>query len=294
MSDNDNFEVTFNDDYFEEDGTHEALTAEVEDIERIVFPNRFSVRSNTISFSLYDDSSQTLVAGTGVFEVMYQPYGVGVNSYRHARLVNFLDNIDGSYFLASSSKINPLFCSGTFNNISFEIPASRIDLNNIIGFLYYKAQAMLGLYGDIILFKFTPTYDNMSIYVDTGVLSQINPYIDEGEWMEDIIEHHNETGIPFVDENQQEVPIEELRPWWSRDDGTTRDYSYGDANSDEPITTIAMDIPEKMDEDEELKMFPLYTSQLNDDGTIDDYGDAEDDESDEDDTDDIVMGDGEK
>lgn len=291
MSDHDDFEVTFNDKYLEAD-EKDTLTSEIEDIERILFPNRFSVRSNTISFSLYDDEAQMLVAGTGVFEVMYQPYGVGVNSYRHSRLVNFLDNIDGSYFLASHSKINPLFCSGTFNNISFEIPTSRIDLNNIIGFLYYKAQAILGMYGDILLFKFTPTYDNMSIYVDTNVLSQVNPFIDEDEWMEDIIEHHNETGVPFVDENDTEVPIDELEPWWNRDDGTTRDYSYGDSNSEEPISTIAMDIPEKMDEDEELKLFPLYTSQLNDDGTIDEYPYMDNDTEEKDD--DFIMGDGEK
>lgn len=299
MTDETEFEITFNqpEDENAEKTKHEPYDGEEddemdeEDFNRLVFPNKYTLRSNTLSFSLYDDEEQMFVNGTGVFEVMYQPYGAQVNGYRHSRLSAFFENIDGSFFLSSTSKINPLFCSGTFNNISFEIPNTHIDLNKIIAFMYYKARALLGEYGEILMFKFTPEYDNISIYVDCNIYNTRNPYIVEDEWMDGILSYHEDSGLPFIDENDEEVAPEDFLPWWHRDDSTTRDYSYGDADGSPSI--IAMDLPDKIPTDEEQEKYPLFLFQL--ESAFGLLNEQDDDSDDSDDSDDgIVMGDGVK
>lgn len=224
-----------------------------DELNKYIIPYRHSYKSNTISFSYWSENINAFIPVTGNFEVVFQCYGQTLNLDRQKRMESFIESIEGSFFIPSSSEINPLFCNGTIKNVSFEMPIREITVPVILSFVYYKARAMFSEYADIFIFKFTPTYENNTVYVDVNLHESTNPYIDEEEWLDDLVMsvHADDEEI---DEYDQEF-IENLLPWWHRDDGSTRDYCYGNF-SNQPAVHILMDIHEVPDN--EFSKYPLF------------------------------------
>lgn len=234
-------------------------------LDRFVIPYRHTYTSSVLSLSYWSDKLKVFVPISGKFEIMYQPYGKNLNTDRQQRLETFIDSIEGSFFIPSTSEINPLFCNGTIKNVSFEMPVRELSHAVISSFIYYKACAMLGEYADIMVFKFIPTFVNTVTYIEIALHQTCNPYIDEDEWLDEM--------LMTLEDNDTEDDIDEnmLLPWWHRDDPTTRDYCYGNF-SNTPAISIHLDIHELPEN--EFAVYPLYYDEdgdpilFSDDGEI--------------------------
>lgn len=260
------------------------------DLSKYIIPYRHNYKSNIMSFN-YWTNNNVFVPVSGHFEIHYQCYGQILNVDRQQRMISFIEGIEGGFFVPSTSDINPVFCNGTIKNISFEMPTREISIPNMLTFLYYKTCAMVGEYADILMFKFTPTFDNNSIYVDIGIHESTNPYIDEEEWMDEIIEStygsqndldttseevegHSYSSLEEVVDDYENEFIENLLPWWHRDDGSTRDYYYGNITNQPTIQVIMQlhEVPKN-----EFKVYPLFYDE---DGNPVIFDDLDDNDSD--------------
>jgi hypothetical protein len=233
-------------------------TETTEPIEKYVVPYNYNHKSDIVTFNFYSDEERCQYPVTGHFEIMVKPYGIAFNEERFQRMCDVIDNLVGSTFLSNTSEITPLFCNGTFNNISFEIPTTEMSVPCIISFLYYKCEAVLGNYGSILMFKFVPSYNKSSVYIDIPTHRKLNPYIDEDEWMaekqEILNDIQNDDSVEFDMSMINEKTF--MKPWWHRDDETTRDYYFALENSNEPIHII-MELTEPVEN--EAAVYPLYT-----------------------------------
>lgn len=251
-----NEDVTFGD----EDDHGVCIEDDDSVAEKYVIPYKYNHKSDTVTFQFYSDEERCIYPVTGHFEIMITPYGLNFNEERFQRMCDVIDNLVGSIFLTTNSEINPLYCNGTINNISFELPTSDISVPCIVSFLYYKCEAVLGNYGSIIMFKFVPTYNKHSIYVDIPTHRQQNPYICEEDWMQeraDMIEDM-ENDPEFEFEFEELDKKEYLKPWWHRDDESTRDYFYGSSEHTEPVHII-MELTPPLEN--EVVIYPLYTPE---------------------------------
>lgn len=228
-------------------------------VEKYIIPYHYNHKSDMASFQFYSDEERCLYPVNGHFEIIVKPYGLEFNEERFLRMTDVIDNVIGSTFLTTNSEITPLFCNGVINNITFELPTTDLSVPTIITFLYYKCEAVLGNYGSIILFKFVPTYNNNSIYIDIPTHRRMNPYIIEEEWMEEkkllLEEIENDPDMDIELDPEEEKTF--LQPWWHRDDESTRDYFYGNDVS-EPVYII-MELTSPVEN--EAAVYPLYTPE---------------------------------